>query len=118
MSPSPFLPISLMSHALVAVAVGVVIIVTDGGDLSSLQPSHPRPLYSCLLSSTARTCNPPSEQWLTELGVGAGCCSLVLGSLAYSCGGAHCLSLSVVIPLSTLQAVAHSGGIGGAGLSL
>ena len=86
-----------------------------GGDSSSLWPSRPRPPFHHPSSSAASTRDPPCEQWLAELGVGSGCRSLALGSLAHSYGGARCpvvLSLSVVVPLSTLRAVARSGGIG------
>jgi hypothetical protein len=82
-----------------------------GGDSLSLQPSHPRPPFCHRpLLSAASTHDPSHEQWLAELGVGAGCRPLALGSLAHSYGEG-CL-LSVVVLLSTLRAVAHSGGIG------
>jgi hypothetical protein len=67
---------------------------------SSLQPSHPCPLFCCPLLLAASTCNPPHNQWLTGLGVGAGS----LGLLAHSCGG--CLSSFIVVSLSII--VAHS----------
>ena len=62
-----------------------------GGDLSSLRPSHPHPLFNHPLSA-ASTHDPPCEQWLTELGVGAGCWSLASGLLVHRYSGGCPLS--------------------------
>jgi hypothetical protein len=49
-------------------------------------PHSSLPPFRCPSSSAASTHNPPHEQWLAGLGVGAGL-FLLLGLLAHSCSG-------------------------------